>query len=105
MVISTRSRVMFNLVDQIASTSQSFPVAIVTYQDFPDGHSPPYEYHGGSGDYPSNLDLDNVDAIQTGINSIILGNGGDTEETVLQASMLLLIWVGDCRWRRACKVY
>lgn len=87
---------MFNLVDQIASTSQSFPVAIVTYQDFPDGHSPPYE---------SNLDLDNVDAIQTGINSIILGNGGDTEETVLQASMLLLIWVGDCRWRRACKVY
>jgi hypothetical protein len=85
---------MFNLVDQIASTSQSFPVAIVTYQDFPDGHSPPYEYHGGSGDYPSNLDLDNVDAIQTGINSIILGNGGDTEETVLQASMLLLIWVG-----------
>lgn len=70
---------MNQLVNTLAGGTSSFRVAIVTYRDFPARSGTPL-------DYPSKIDLgftNDLGKITTGINSLVLGDGGDFPETVL----------------------
>lgn len=66
------------LVDQLAATTDSYRVAVVSYRDFP-------ERTGISSDYPFNVDqsfTENTALIQAAIDSLTAQGGGDFEETV-----------------------
>ena len=72
------------VLDRLASGTQSFQVAVVSYRDFANRtrHAP---------DYPSRLILDfsnDLTAIQAAIDGLTLGNGGDLPETVWSGIML-----------------
>lgn len=67
-----------NLVNQLEATTDSYRVAVVSYRDFP-------ERTGDPVDYPSRVDqtfTDDLTSIQAAIDSLTLGYGGDTPETV-----------------------
>jgi lysophospholipase L1-like esterase len=67
-----------NLVDQLAATTDSYRVAVVSYRDFP-------ERTGWSGDYPFRVDqtfTDDSVLIQAAINALTAAGGWDWEETV-----------------------
>ena len=73
---------MKSILGVLEDKSENYRVAIVDYRDFPG--------RGGRQDYPSKLQLDfstDNDAIIAVINSLTLGNGGDTPETVYSGLM------------------
>jgi hypothetical protein len=85
---------MGEIAGEIASVTQSYRMAIVTYRDFP----PPLPHHGDYGDYPSRIDLpftNHLPTIQAAINKISVAGGGDVEETVLSGINTAL----DMDWR------
>ena len=66
------------LVDQLATTTDSYRVAVVSYRDFS-------QRTGDSDDYPSRVDqtfTEDLDLIQAAIDSLTADGGGDWEETV-----------------------
>lgn len=66
------------LVDQLANTTDSYRVAVVSYRDYP-------ERTDDSIDYPSRVDqtfTDDLGLIQAAINSLTAEGGGDAPETV-----------------------
>jgi PKD repeat protein/lysophospholipase L1-like esterase/Mg-chelatase subunit ChlD len=67
-----------SLVDQLAATTDSYRVAVVSYRDFP-------QRTGSSSDYPSRVDqtfTDDPVLIQAAIDSLRAQGGGDLPETV-----------------------
>ncbi|MBN2094030.1 MAG: hypothetical protein JW740_01535 [Candidatus Zambryskibacteria bacterium] len=76
------------LVNQLAATTDSYRIAVVSYRDFP-------ERTGWSGDYPARVDqtfTNDLASIQAGIDSLSANGGGDWEETVfsgIQAAIKL----------------
>lgn len=67
-----------SLVDQLATTTDSYRVAVVSYRDFS-------ERTGWSGDYPFRVDqtfTNDLASIQAAIDSLTAQGGGDWEETV-----------------------
>ncbi len=79
------------LVDQLATTTNSYRVAVVSYRDFP-------ARTGYSGDYPSKVIqtfTDDRASIQAAINSLTLGHGGDWPETVFSGVQAAI----DLPWR------
>ena len=79
-----------DLVDQLASTTGSYRVAVVSYRDFP-------ERTGSSVDYPSRVDqtfTDDLGLIQAAIDSLDANGGGDGPETVFSGiqSAIELSW-------------
>lgn len=79
-----------NLVNQLAATTDSYRVAVVSYRDFP-------ERTGDSEDYPSRVDqtfTDNLSSIQAAIDSLTANGGGDWPETVFSGiqSAIELPW-------------
>lgn len=76
------------LVDQLAATTDSYRVAVVSYRDFP-------ERTGSSSDYPARVDqtfTSDLSLIQAAIDSLTAQGGGDGPETVfsgIQAAISL----------------
>jgi len=67
-----------SLVDQLAATTDSFRVAVVSYRDFSERTGDPI-------DYPSRVDqtfTDDLPSIQAAIDSLTAAGGGDWPETV-----------------------
>lgn len=75
-----------SLVGQLAATTDSYRVAVVSYRDFP-------QRTGWNGDYPSRIDqtfTEDLDLIQAAIDSLTADGGEDEPETVfsgIQASI------------------
>lgn len=79
------------LVNQLATTTNSFRVGLVSYRDFP-------QRTGSSIDYPSRVDLafsDDLAAIQAAINTLTANGGGDFPETVFSGLATAI----DFPWR------
>ena len=67
-----------SLVAQLAASTNSFRVAVVSYRDFP-------SRTGWAGDYPARVDqtfTDNLSDIQAAINSLTANGGGDGPESI-----------------------
>lgn len=82
---------MASLVNQLATTTKSYRVAVVSYRDFP-------ERTGWDGDYASRVDqtfTSDLTLIQAAIDSLIAQGGGDWEETVFSGIQTAL----DLDWR------
>ena len=82
--ISNARENMSQIIDSISEKSSDYRVAIVDYRDFA-------SRSGEWMDYPAKLQLDfcsDRDKIQTGIDGLTLGNGGDDAETVYSGLML-----------------
>jgi lysophospholipase L1-like esterase len=80
-----------SLVSQLAATTDSYRVALVSYRDLP-------ERTGWSGDYPSRVDqtfTNDPALIQAAINSLIAEGGGDWQETVFSGIQTAI----DLPWR------
>ncbi len=79
------------LVEQLAATTASYRVAVVSYRDFP-------ERTRNSDDYPAKVVqtfTDDQTSIQAAINSLTLGDGGDWPETVFSGVQAAI----DLPWR------
>lgn len=79
------------IVDNLASSTRSFRVGVVSYRDFP-------ERTGASSDYPARLDTSltsNRQAIAAAIDSLRASGGGDFPESVLSGMNAGL----DLPWR------
>ena len=66
------------LVNQLATTTESYRVGVVSYRDFA-------ERTGNSIDYPARVEqtfTDDLDLIQAAIDSLSADGGGDIPETV-----------------------
>jgi PKD repeat protein len=80
-----------SVVSQLTGATSTYRVAVVSYRDFP-GRT------GYSGDYPSKVIqtfTDDPALIQTAINSLTLGDGGDWPETVFSGIQAAI----DMDWR------
>ena len=80
-----------DLVSQLASTTASYRVAVVSYRDFK-------ERTGSASDYPSRVDqtfTSSLDAIQTAVDSLMASGGGDEPETVFSGIKAAI----DLPWR------
>lgn len=88
--IDNAKKNMIHILESLAEKTDDYRVAIVDYRDFSDRS-------GASYDYPAMTQLkftNNNDDITAAINSLTLGNGGDTPETVYSgfAEALKLDW-------------
>lgn len=82
---------MASILAHLAEKTENYRVALIDYRDFA-------ERTGDSADYPYRIQLDfssDNEAITEAINSLSLGYGGDTEETVYSALMA----AADLDWR------
>ena len=87
---------MKGILTTLSEKTENYRVAIVDYRDFPTRSG------CASYDYPSKVHLgftNSVDAIQTGIDSLELGNGGDIPETVYSGLMEAV----GLEWRERAK--
>ncbi len=87
---------MKGILTTLSEKTENYRVAIVDYRDFPTRSG------CSSYDYPSKVHLgftNSADAIQTGIDSLELGNGGDTPETVYSGLMEAV----GLEWRERAK--
>lgn len=83
---------MHSYLEELEETGADFRVAIIDYRDF--------AARAESYDYPYKVQLDftsNYTAIQNGIDSLDLGHGGDTNETIYSA---LIDGLDELSWRK-----
>jgi hypothetical protein len=83
-----------NLIKSLASSTDSFRVAVVDYRDFPGSRALSADYS----EYPSRLALDftsNISAISEAINGLTVYGGGDFKETVWSGLMMAF----NLEWR------
>lgn len=86
---------MQRILEQVSAKSEDYRIAIVDYRDFASRTGEPE-------DYPARLQMDftnNKEQIQSGIEQLTLGNGGDWEETVYSGLML----AASLNWRDTAK--
>ena len=84
---SVKSMLTASIIPGLENSVEDLQIGIATYEDIPVGQ------YGNAGDLPFTVEhkvTDNFTAVQSAVNSITLGNGGDGPESYVEALYLMV---------------